>query len=298
MTWQQSPTVDVAASGVVVATGGRLGAPTPGLDADTGDLRWQIDLPEKYLGASETLVFTVRVDAEPRNTLNAFDRRTGRKRWSFPVAAETGHTMFDVVAGNRSTVVVASGPYTVRSGPDPIAPTTFLVLDADSGRERTRFLSADPAIPFSDFAIVDGALVYAENGDALARDLATGRVRWRRHATFPRPLDNGGLPWMRLQLSADHRTVFTSGERGIAEVLDARTGAVLWNAKDGFLQAAAGDDAVFEDGEQRIASVVARTGKPRWQRELLGALRRRGFVPTNVGVDDGLVVLSATCDDG
>jgi outer membrane protein assembly factor BamB len=186
----------------------------------------------------------------------------------------------------------------VRSGPDPIGPTTFLVLDAATGKERKRFLSADPAINFSDFAIVDGALVYAENGDALARDLTTGQVRWSRHATFPRPLQDGGVPWMRIQLSADHSTVFTSGARGIAEVLDPRTGTVLWNARDRFLRAAEGRDAVFEDGAPRLESVAARSGRLRWARGAPAALRTHPGIPTNVGLDDGSMVVSATCDDG
>ncbi len=92
--------------------------------------------------------------------------------------------------------------------------------------------------------------------------------------------------------------MFTSGERGIAEVLDARTGALLWNASDRFLRAAESRDAVFEDGDRQLESVEARSGRPRWTRGSAGVLRASGRVPTNVGVDDGSVVVSATCDDG
>jgi hypothetical protein len=103
---------------------------------------------------------------------------------------------------------------------------------------------------------------------------------------------------MRIHLSADHATVFTSGERGIAEVLDTRTGAVLWNAEDRFLRAAEGRDAVFQDGDEQLESVEARSGRLPWKRRAPAVLRAHPGVPTNVGVDASSMVISATCDDG
>lgn len=263
-----SPMVDVAASGVVVVQGVSPAPHVTGLDAAKGTERWRITEPERFVGVSDTLVFTGRIDAEPRNTLTAFDRRSGLRRWSFPMTP-TLRTTFQVVAANRSTVVVALGPFSSSLGL-----TTFFVLDARTGRERSpSFRIGDPAIQFSDFAIHDGALVYAEGRYAIARDLRTGEIRWR-HATDA-PLPNPSVvnaEWMRIRISADGRAVFTSEAPGF-DVLDARTGAVRWStSRIEDVWGADRDTAIVLRADRRIAGLDLDTGDELWERPIADLL--------------------------
>lgn len=242
MFWSNTPSVDVAAGGIVVTPGGRFGTAMNGLDAQTGKVRWKLGPEFHELGVSATLVFTASAPtAGSANVLVAHGRQSGRKVWTFPNSPDPawGPT-FDVVAANARTLVVGNGGYLSRfssaGGPDkPSGPTTFFVLDATTGIERSRFTSDDPAFSFSDFAMVDGLLVYAERDYIVARQLDNGAVRWKTSVAFTAPTPPvQGLRPLLMRASADAQTVFgLSGREFVA--LDTRTGAERWRTADHFI---------------------------------------------------------------
>jgi outer membrane protein assembly factor BamB len=297
MTWQDSSTVDAAASGVIVATGGRLGSPIPGLDAKTGKLRWKIS--ESFLGVSDSLVFATSAKVDVGGSLDAFDRRSGSRRWTFPTAADAswGGT-FDVVAADRSTVVVANGAYLTHAGSSQ-SPTTMFVLDAGSGRERSRFVVAEPAIPFSDFGIHDGLLVYADGGNAVGRDLEDGAVRWTHPSPQASAISEGGVPRSTIRVSADGASVFVGGARGFSDVLDASTGSLRWTAEPvRFFEAATRGEVIVADTDQGIAALDAMTGRQQWKRSTLRIFDQKPGFEVGVAASGSTVAVSPTCGDG
>jgi outer membrane protein assembly factor BamB len=297
MTWQKTSTVDAAASGIIVATGGRLGSPIPGLDARTGKLRWKIS--ESFLGVSNSLVFATSANVDTGGSLDAYDRRSGSRRWTFPNAADTSWSnTFDVVAADRGTVVVANGPYLTHGG-GAQSPTTMFVLDARSGRERSRFVVGEPAIPFSDFGIHDGVLVYADGGNAVGRDLKDGAVRWTHPSPQASPVSEGGVPRSTIGLSADGATVFVGSARGFSDVLDTRTGALRWTAEPvRFLKAATRREVFVADADQGIAALDAKTGHERWKRNTLRVFDERPGFEVDVAASGSTVAVSPICSEG
>jgi outer membrane protein assembly factor BamB len=297
MTWQESSTVNAAAHGIVVATGGRLGSPIPGLDATTGKLRWKIT--ERFLGVSDSLVFATSANFDADGTLDAFDRQLGRRRWTFPTTDETawGRT-FDVVAADRTTVVVANGSYLMKSGPSQ-SPTTMFVLDARTGMERARFAVAEPAIPFSDFAISNGVLVYADGANAVGRDVRDGSILWTHPSAQATPTSDGGVPRSTIHVSSGARTVFVGSTHGFSDVLDARTGALRWTADPvRYFEAATGSDVVVADTDQKITALDVATGRPRWVRRTLPFFDQKPGFEIAVAASSSSVAVSPTCGAG
>lgn len=291
MTWSDTPTVDVASRGIVVATGGRLVAPIPGIDAATGAVRWKITSPERFLGVSETLVF----GASPNGgALDGFDRRTGTRRWTFPAGADASWgRMFDVVAANATTLVVANGSYTNQG------PTTMYVVDADRGTELTRFTAAEPAIPFSDFVIHDGLLVYADGVTVLGRDLHNGAIRWSHPSGEARPSETTGVPRTTVRASNDGGTVFVGTNRGFRDVLDAGTGAIRWRASPArFFEAATSSRVLVSTAGGSLEALDIGTGRRQWTRNLLDAFALTRGAELGITARGRTVAVSPRCDDG
>lgn len=300
---------DIAAGGVIVTTAIAPAPEVAGLAVETGKVRWRIGLPETFVGVTDDLVFTRRVDSEPRNVLQAFDRRTGEERWTFPVTEETGHTDMATVAGNADTVVVVSGPPNSGGAPNPLGPTTLLVIDASTGKERVRFTAENPNTSFSDFAIIDGALVFAEQADVVARDLTDGSVRWRHPTGARLPPQLAGNAVLRIMLSSDGRTVFTDSYDQRLEILDAATGAVRWTEPSRTLFFERADDATAvmqpaqeaEPGSgQSDRRLTARTndrGKEQWTATVEDVLDTRLPVEFDVHAREGTALVAMRCPD-
>lgn len=273
MFWAASPNADVAARGVIVTPGGRGGRAT-GLSARTGHRVWTID--GQFLGVSDRLVFMASSVGD-RPVLVAHDRETGRREWTFPSSSTPSGRPFDVVAADRTRVVVANGGYLTRfgdgNGDRPGSSTTFSVLAARSGEVRSSFVAADPTYSFSDMVLAAGALVHGEGRSLVARDLATGETRWT-HPFDDVPASASGLAGVYLRATDDPGVVLAEipgAERVVA--LDARTGSVRWEASPATVRAGGPRVTVLgEAGTHRLVGVDTQTGRQRWRRSVPDAV--------------------------
>jgi outer membrane protein assembly factor BamB len=300
MVWSQSANVPPAALGVVVATGGRAGEIIPGLDAGTGAVRWRIGRGDHFLGVSSTLVFTSKLTGPSRWDLRGFDRRTGKRRWSFPPAPEPEWGgVFDVVAADRAHVVVANGGYTGRSDAGPSGATTFFVLDARTGKERSRFTAADPQMLFADFVLHDGLLVFGDGPSIVARDIRDGSTVWTR----PRegtPAEGTAGQWIDPSVrSATNGSRAYLHRRDSFDALAIESGTTRWTAP-GWLYASSRALAVTTL-PRGLYAYDATTGAPRWNRRMPHALGRGDEIGVAVGFGaraGRTIALNRGCDAG
>jgi outer membrane protein assembly factor BamB len=293
--------VPVDAAGVVVTEGGIPAGRVIGLDAESGKTRWRLPSDEGRLGASETLVFATDRAGDEAYVLHAFDRRDGSLRWTFGGRDPSWNGSVAVVAADRAAVVVANGGFLSQN---PGTFTTFYVLDARTGKERSRFGATDAQISFNDFAMTDGLLVYTEGLSVVGRELSGGAVRWQRG--FPAPPENvAGSPSPLLSLfmkrSADNQTVFAqSFADRVITALDARTGQLRWEApfRTGVRVSAAGV-TVLGASQYRLNAVDTSSKKPRWNyRVPAQAAQGTAASQINVWSVDGRLTLSTLCDQG
>jgi outer membrane protein assembly factor BamB len=307
MTWQQSPNVGAAARGVVVAQVGRLGSPIRGLAAQTGTVRWTIR--SSFLGVSPTLVFATDGTFNIAGRLDAYNRRTGRRSWSFPTRSDPAWGLtFDVVAADNETVVVVNGGYLIHYGDQPESPSTVFVLDARTGRERTRFTAANPQMLLSDFAMDHGLLVYADGTDILGRDLRDGRIRWTRPSRIVPAPPFFYTPPQTIRATSDGGTFLLGGPpEGSVDAVDSLSGAIRWSAgpqprqylsvADRSLVIVNGFTGTDSDPNVTLHARSTATGRPLWRRD---ATRLFPGTSASFGVAarGSVVALYRSCDEG
>jgi outer membrane protein assembly factor BamB len=304
-TMQRAPTpsVGVAAQGVVVTYGGRDGMSVVGLDAKTGKVRWRIGPNEQYAGGlsvSPTLVFGSGPTPTVGNALVAFDRRTGTDRWVFPPAADPAWgTNFEVAAADEDTVVIANGPFNTISGDRAVGPSTLFVLDARTGSERTRITGAYQQMQFSDIVIHDGLLIYADGPNVQGRDLRDGAVRWVRIASEVGPPPFFFVPAARMLASSDGSTIFIGESRSFTEALDAQTGVTRWSKPPPPSRYPVASDVarvIFGEGAAELAGVDAPSGEQLWQRDI-SRYFPGGWGDVKTAVRDRTLAMSRVCRD-
>ena len=294
--WGPSSTVDVGAGGVVVTPGGRFSPDVVALDERDGHRRWSVH-GEQFLGVSAASVFTS--SPTPPRVLVAHDRRTGRRRWTSAGPSPGWAGTFDVVAADRDHVVVASGDYLTRIGDHPGSATTFVVLDARTGRPRNSVVAEDPTFQFSDILLARGALLYGEGASIVARDLATGTVRWTKD--FPAAASvGGGVAPVQLHATQSADRVLVSEIAAAAPhvvALDTRTGAALWDRPDSSV--AAGGLAVDAVSERSggLVGVAAERGATRW-RSRMSRLVTGPVGSPSFGLAAGRLAVGQVCDTG
>ena len=202
--------------------------------------------------------------------------------------------MVGVVAADSKTVVVADGDLL---GSPPKIPTTFHVLDATTGRERTAFTAASPKYVFSEILMGAGALVYVEDVTVVARSLSDGAMLWTRsfddlHAetgVLDVSLTGGAGDPLLVQLSNDHPQVVA---------LDPSSGATRWQRPDAILAAAGPSTVVVRESfTKRLAGVDRQSGATRWRRTIPDAVTADSF-GFEVDVLDGRVLVTKACDLG
>lgn len=286
-----SAVVPVDAGGVVVAIGDQL---TLGLRAEDGSVAWSVSAAEDSpLGVTEDLVLTTRPAVPHVDEFRALDRRTGAVRWE----ARGWTDPFEIVAADSRHVVVATGG--IGSQPYDL-PVTLVVLDARAGKEQGRFDAGKPQLfYFSDVALTDGQVVYAEGRSIVGRRLPNGEQVWRRRFASDRDLDS-------MARSTDSRTVFAlaSGRDSRVTALDAATGQQRWTRssnEDGFRSAGA-TASVFGDQHpsRALHSVGTSLGSPKWAYTIPSALTSPGLsaIDLTVGTAARRTAISGTCDDG
>jgi outer membrane protein assembly factor BamB len=263
-----------------------------GVEIETGGRLWS--LPDRYFVAgTRELVVTLPQSPEARPVVEAHDRRTGELRWALPAAATTWNGMVGVVASDSTTVVVADGD----PGVPATIPTTFHVLDAATGRERTAFLAANPKYSFSEIRMDDRALLYVEDVTVVARSLTDGATVWSRSFDDVRAqtgalevsLTGGAGDPLLVQLMNDHPRVVA---------LDPTDGATTWQRSDATVAAAGPSTVVVRESfTKRLAGVDRQTGATRWRRTIPDAVTAEpsGF---EIDVADGRVFVTKACDLG
>lgn len=263
-----SSTVDVAAAGVIVTPGG-TGGDAMGLSARTGRRVWSVT-GEGLLGVADRLVFTSHSTGD-RSVLVAYDRGTGRRKWTFPgTPSPQWSATVSVVAADETRVVVANGNSQLRINYRPAGATTFYVLDARSGAQLATFTAADPTLLFSDMVLLPRGLVYGEGQALVARDLTTGETQWTR--TF----EGAGLPgapgvYARTTQGPNVVLVEIEGSDSRRVVaVDGRTGTTKWESSPARVRSG-GPRISFLDlrpnSESRLlVAVDTRTGQRLWQR--------------------------------
>jgi outer membrane protein assembly factor BamB len=294
---QDAVTVPVDASGVVVVIPNRSSPPhTNGLDARSGSVRWT--MRDQAVTASRNLVFAPTsppnpTPGQPAPGLNAFERTTGKLRWTFDIEDPQWTRSIQVVAADERVVVVVSGGFLERVNGVPASPIMFFVIDAQTGAELSRFDARDPAVQFSNLSITDGALVYAEGLSVLSRDLVTGTVRWRQPVDEKKfQKSNSNKPSVLLAVASDGATVFAYDENQAHPVIafDARSGATRWSLSGlRFRSADAQSTVLSTPGEaSRLVVYDTATGSPRWERKLA--------LDGNVALGGNRVATTPACD--
>ena len=171
----------------------------------------------------------------------------------------------EVVAADDGDVVVATGDLQRQ----PYGPITFAVLDAKTGAERSRFAADDPELfYFSDVALRDGRLVYAQRSSIVSQHLSDGEEGWRT-----------GLGPVSMTRSIDNKTVFPrrSGATGHVTALDTSTGQERWT-EVGYLATGGNTTAVIgpSDGGRTLRGVDTGSGALRWRLDVPAELAPGG----------------------
>jgi outer membrane protein assembly factor BamB len=301
MAWMPSASSDVAADGVVVTGGGRLGPGVTGLDARTGKQVWALGPTLKELGVSDHLVFSAQPSEGGSSVLSAHDRRTGKLRWTFPTTTQIDQwtDTFDVVAADRTTVVVGNGGYLGRSGDGPREPTTFFVLDAKDGKPRGSFAASDPSFLFSDMLLADGALVYAERSSVVARDLPDGATRWSH--PFDDAVSFSGVSGVAVMSTrGTQRVLVQVNGPGRVAALDLADGSERWTIPKASVRASDTRHTVLlrPDSSSVLTGVDTRSGKRQWRRSVPRSVISGKYDTVTTGVASGRTGIAKACDTG
>lgn len=284
----ENPTarVPVGASGVMVTYGAGDGGGVFGLDARTGRRVWGQRglLPT---AVSRTLVFA---RPYPDLTTTALRRDDGSVVWSFGPDDGVRYVVFG--ADDRYVVMGSTAPWAD-------APTTFVVLDAESGAERTRVTVE--GVSERIVHVGDGRFVYASWNTIVARDLTTGGIEWEysfgdEPATSTGVFVAAGRTWV--SGATDPSTVLASryqDGRPATAALDMATGSLHWTFP-AWPVGADGRSVLFASGTHpnvTITMVDAARGTERWRVDRAEA--RGPYSDAATPVQGPTAVVAAVC---
>lgn len=278
--------VPVGASGVVVTYGAGDGGGVFGLDARTGRRVWGQRglLPT---AVSRTLVFA---RPYPDLTTTALRRDDGSVVWSFGPDDGVRYVVFG--ADDRYVVMGSTAPWVD-------APTTFVVLDGESGAERTRVTVE--GVSERTVQVGDGRFVYASWNTIVARDLTTGDIAWEysfgdEPATSTGVFVAAGRTWV--SGTTDPSTVLASryqDGRPVTAALDMATGSPRWTFP-AWPVGADGRSVMFSSGilpNVTITMVDAALGTERWRVDRSEA--RAPYSDARTPVQGPTAVVAAVC---
>lgn len=251
-------TVFLAQSGGAVAA----------LDRASGAIRWStpVTIGEVVDGtASEPALALVGAGGRPQDGLAGVDPRDGALLWTAPAAS------------SESEVAPDGDAWLV------LEPGLLRRLDVDTGAERWRWPSRDPAAVHL-VASTDSAIVVASDHTVTALDRATGNARW----AVP-------VPRLRGTAVADPASLVALDGDGRMLGITTTDGTVRWDTRLAFdarsavrvtgtehLVLVAIDPPLADDGTRtpRIVGVDPRTGAVQWVHLYRSAVDRRGIVAT------------------
>ena len=184
------------------------------LNASTGDLRWEVDLPAPVRNpptAANGKVFVLTMD----NQILALDQATGEVVWSHQSFEEAARVLSSGSPAVDSDIVIA-----------PFSSGEVVSLDADSGRvlwsatiarsSRLNALSTLNDIAGSPVIDRGGVFAVSHAGQLAAIDGRTGRVAWEVNVS------SRNTPW----ISGD--AIFLVSVEGDLLALSRADGAVVW----------------------------------------------------------------------
>lgn len=274
-------TVPVDARGVVITLEDELVARR----ARSGAIAWRAPVGLEVLGVSDQLVFTADGEGARADTVLARERDTGRVRWE---KAGWNASVETVAADNRH-VVIAAGDLNRQ----PHGPISMVVLDARTGDELTRFEVGDPSrFDFSEVALTNDLVVYAEGSSVVARRLTDGSTAWTttEDVFFPS-----------LNRSRDARTVLAVSNGPRITAFDTATGEVRWKTDHRLPVAVGNEVSVVTKGfpGRTLFGISTRSGAGRWHRvpPIAEPWRENGVFP-DLQIAGNLLAVSSTCEDG
>ncbi|OAI48402.1 hypothetical protein AYO44_07145 [Planctomycetaceae bacterium SCGC AG-212-F19] len=263
-----------AGGGVIVAAGKvfvsvRNTRSILALDARTGRFLWeqkdivggQRTVPTFADGRLFVLMRGPGVDKPAQVTILVLDATTGKEVWRQPLKAEG-------IDPHKAGLPVAQGKVYCSEGGEEPAVTAF---DSATGKTlwRTGLGKEDGTCAITPVAAGGKVFVATRSahswkksteGATVALDAGTGKLLWRRQGIFP---------WT--SLTSDGKVVgcaMFQSEDGRFHLLDAATGASLWNAPKRFHYSPASltpDLVLIKPYGSDIIAVDRQTGKERWQ---------------------------------
>lgn len=266
------PVVDLGA--VYLTTGGhyagdgftRLPRGTlAAFDVETGNLAWSVHGGGSELGVAVADGTLFAGEAE----LVAYDATTGRQRWSTEPAAPL--VTAPTVAGERVAAVDAEG----------VARAHAVEGGAQLWTHEVGVPDAPPLWGYGGVLAGGGESLYVvTEGAAVALDLETGEVRWRRSLETPE-----GLP----QVGTDTVYVVT---RDTLVALATDGGTERWRRRMDEVRptVAIGPNSVYVCGNTAVSALSAADGTTRWStavdeaRALRGLVNGRLYVAGRTGV--------------
>ncbi|ADB31691.1 metallophosphoesterase [Kribbella flavida DSM 17836] len=267
--------------GSVAVSGGLVYVPTLrgtlfAVDAKTGQLKWRNDPQAAPAGTNQRTYgyygvtvadgkvlfpYQTRFGEAAAGILLALDAKTGRRIWGTPMA---GNTMSD------GTPAVADGRVYVGNQDGSI------VIAYDLATGRKLWTGTDTLGGWQDgVPSAGGGKVYiGSNNGIVARDGATGAVRWSYTSTHPSLVNGGATP---SAAAIKDNTVYMSFPSGAVTALDATTGAVIWDQLlpgslyrgGSFTSPALAGDTLFVGANSGgFYALDALTGQPLWSQNI------------------------------
>ncbi len=237
------------------------------LDAATGDLRWQTDVPEEP--EQQTTGFSVHAQfagtSEPRTPMDilAFSDEISK---AVSVIGDTVYHIEDHPADQwthrrpRVVIRIVNGKQVRTQGEDPLTGNRLAACDRRTGAVRWRLgRTKDKADPFFGLRFLappvacgERILVPVESDGELALaalDPADGTLRWR---TFLCSLSAGRRRlWDKVGLLTDGGDVYVASGEGVVFSLDGVDGTIHWAARY---------DRTFDEGTPSRTTLHSATG--------------------------------------
>jgi outer membrane protein assembly factor BamB len=239
---------------------------------------------------SNDLVFAADRQDSLVHAFRALDRRTGNVRWEHGGWQDP----VEIVAADERYVVVATGE--IRS--QRYGQVTFVVLDARTGKEQSRFDAGHPEnFMFSEVALRNHRLVYAQRRSLVARKVPQGTQDWVRKIDD----DPGAVTMAR---STDNKTAFalTSGTVLRVVAVDTTTGRERWTKTGVSLRDAGNSIAALSPvttaPTETLRGTDSASGTSRWHYDVPSDLSSYRYPDLKVGDAGGRIAISTGCNPG
>ena len=223
------------------------------LDAETGEVAWDIQLPGFFLSPLvwQERVF-VRAESGDTGYLFALDTRKGNKLWQFQFPAVGSE--YQNIGGHVTSPVIAQGNLLVASA------RTLFSLDPETGEVLWQVNLDEPVA--SSVAANEQMAYVADFFQTYAVDVATGEIQWRFRGAEP------SLFFAPVLLQ---NRVFVVNDRWLF-ALDADTGHQLWRGEHNMaplIPAGAVGELVLSKTNRTLTAFDIQTGERRWHYETL-----------------------------